>query len=128
VSHPSAPPERGTSAVQIGDLRSHVGAAVTVRGWVVTTRSSGKIAFVVLRDGSGLVQGVLSRKEVADEIWRGFGELTHEASVALAGVVREEPRSPGGYELAVNGLELLGPCPYFPITPKEHGTTYLFEH
>jgi asparaginyl-tRNA synthetase len=128
VSHPSAPPERGTSAVQIGDLRSHVGAAVTVRGWVVTTRSSGKIAFVVLRDGSGLVQGVLSRKEVADEIWRGFGELTHEASVALAGVVREEPRSPGGYELAVNGLELLGPSPDFPITPKEHGTTYLFEH
>jgi asparaginyl-tRNA synthetase len=116
------------SAIQIGELRAHVGATVTVRGWVVTTRSSGKIAFVVLRDGSGVVQGVLSRKEVADEVWQRFGALTHEASAALTGVVREEPRSPGGYELSVNGLELLGPSPDFPITPKEHGTTYLFEH
>jgi asparaginyl-tRNA synthetase len=115
-------------ATQIGELRAHVGETVTVRGWVVTTRSSGKIAFVVLRDGSGLVQGVLSRKEVADEVWQRFGALTHEASAALTGTVREEPRSPGGYELAVGGLELLGASPDFPITPKEHGTTYLFEH
>ena len=99
-----------------------------MRGWVVTTRSSGKIAFVVLRDGSGVMQGVLSRKEVADEVWSRFGTLTHEASAALTGVVREEPRSPGGFELAVSGLELLGASPDFPITPKEHGTTYLFEH
>jgi asparaginyl-tRNA synthetase len=116
------------SATQIGQLRAHVGETVTVRGWVVTTRSSGKIAFVVLRDGSGVVQGVLSRKEVADEVWQRFGALTHEASAALTGTVREEPRSPGGYELAVSGLELLGASPDFPITPKEHGTTYLFEH
>src|SRR4051795_503277 len=116
------------SATQIGELRAHVGATVTVRGWVVTTRSSGKIAFVVLRDGSGVVQGVVSRKEVGDEVWQRFGALTHEVSAALTGTVREEPRSPGGYELAVSGLELLGASPDFPITPKEHGTTYLFEH
>jgi asparaginyl-tRNA synthetase len=116
------------SATQIGELRAHVGETVTVRGWVVTTRSSGKIAFVVLRDGSGVVQGVLSRKEVADEVWQRFGALTHEASAALTGTVREESRSPGGFELAVSGLELLGASPDFPITPKEHGTTYLFEH
>jgi asparaginyl-tRNA synthetase len=116
------------SATQIGELRAHVGASVTVRGWVVTTRSSGKIAFVVLRDGSGVVQGVLSKKEVADDVWQRFGALSHEASVALTGTVREEPRSPGGYELALSGLELLGASPDFPITPKEHGTTYLFEH
>jgi asparaginyl-tRNA synthetase len=116
------------STVQISELRSHVGATVTVLGWVTTTRSSGKIAFVVLRDGSGVVQGVLSRKEVADDIWSRFAALTHEASAALTGVVREEPRSPGGYELSVSGLELLGASPDFPITPKEHGTTYLFEH
>src|SRR3954453_15735581 len=116
------------SATQIGELRGRVGATVTVRGWVVTTRSSGKIAFVVLRDGSGVVQGVLSRKEVADEVWQRFGALTHEASAALTGTVREEPRSPGGYELAVSGLELLGPSVDYPISPKEHGTTFLFEH
>src|SRR3954462_9377825 len=116
------------AVANISGLHAHVDDTVTVRGWVVTTRSSGKIAFVVLRDGSGVVQGVVSRKEVGDEVWQRFGALTHEVSAALTGVVREEPRSPGGYELAVSGLELLGASPDFPITPKEHGTTYLFEH
>jgi asparaginyl-tRNA synthetase len=116
------------SAVQISELRAHAGKEVTVRGWVATTRSSGKIAFVVLRDGSGMVQGVLSKKEVPESVWTAFGALTQETSVALTGVVREEPRSPGGYELAVTGLEVLGQSPEYPITPKEHGTTFLFEH
>jgi asparaginyl-tRNA synthetase len=116
------------TAVWISDLRARVGETVTVRGWVVTTRSSGKIAFVVLRDGTGTVQGVLSRKEVSDESWAAFGALTHEASVAMTGTVRDDPRSPGGVELSVTALGPLGPSPDFPITPKEHGTTFLFEH
>ena len=115
-------------SVQISELRAHVGTPVTLRGWVVTTRSSGKVAFVVVRDGSGVVQGVLSKKEVPESTWSGFGTLTQETSVALTGVVREEPRSPGGYEIAVSGLKVLGPSPEYPITPKEHGTTFLFEH
>jgi len=114
--------------VLISELRAHVGQTVTVRGWVVTTRSSGKIAFVVVRDGSGYVQGVLSKKEVSEAVWAAFGTLTQEASVALTGTVRAEPRSPGGHELAVGGLEVLGPSVDYPITPKEHGTTFLFEH
>jgi len=116
------------TAVLISELRAHVGETVTVRGWVVTTRSSGKIAFMVLRDGSAYVQGVLSKKEVPAATWEAFAGLTQEASVALVGTVREEPRSPGGYELAVTGLEVLGASVDYPITPKEHGTTYLFEH
>jgi asparaginyl-tRNA synthetase len=116
------------ASVQISELRAHVGTTVTLRGWVVTTRSSGKIAFVVIRDGSGVVQGVLSKKEVSEAVWAAFGTLTQETSVALTGVVREEPRSPGGYEMAVTGLEILGPSHDYPITPKEHGTTFLFEH
>ena len=116
------------SAVQISQLRAHAGGTVTLRGWVVTTRSSGKIAFVVLRDGSGMVQGVLSKKEVPESVWTAFGTLTQETSVALTGVVREEPRSPGGYELTVTGLEVLGQSHEYPITPKEHGTSFLFEH
>jgi asparaginyl-tRNA synthetase len=115
-------------AVEISGLRTHVGQTVTVRGWVVTTRSSGKIAFVVVRDGSGYVQGVLSKKEVPESTWSAFGTLTHETSVAVTGVVREEPRSPGGYELTADAIEVLGSSPDFPITPKEHGTTFLFEH
>src|SRR6476660_1520122 len=116
------------TSVWIGELRGHVGEPVTVRGWVVTTRSSGKIAFVVLRDGTGTVQGVLSKKEVSDATWAAFGALTQEASVAVSGVVRDDPRSPGGVELAVTGLEPIGSSPDYPIGPKEHGTTFLFEH
>jgi asparaginyl-tRNA synthetase len=116
------------TAVQIGELQDHVGDRVTVRGWVVTTRSSGKIAFLVLRDGSGFVQGVLSKKEVSDVTWSVFAALTQEASVAMTGVVREEARSPCGVELGVTELEPLGASPDYPITPKEHGTSYLFEH
>ena len=116
------------TAVRISELRGHVGETVTVRGWVVTTRSSGKIAFLVLRDGTGTVQGVVSKKEVAETAWSVFGTLTQEASVAVTGVVRDDPRSPGGFELSVTGLEPLGASPDYPISPKEHGTTFLFEH
>jgi asparaginyl-tRNA synthetase len=116
------------ATVDISALREHVGETVTVQGWVLTTRSSGKIAFVVIRDGSGSLQGVLSKKEVPETTWSAFGSLTQEASVALSGVVREEPRSPGGYELQVQNIEVLGRSPDFPISPKEHGTTFLFEH
>jgi asparaginyl-tRNA synthetase len=116
------------ATIRISDLRTHVGETVTLRGWVVTTRSSGKIAFVVIRDGSGTVQGVLSKKEVPESAWAAFAGLTQETSVALTGVVREEARSPGGHEMSVTGLEVLGPSVDYPITPKEHGTTFLFEH
>jgi asparaginyl-tRNA synthetase len=116
------------TAVRINELRGHVGDTVTVRGWVVTTRSSGKIAFVVLRDGSGSVQAVLSKKEVPEDTWATFGMLTQESSVAVTGLVRDDPRSPGGVELTVASLTLLGASPDYPISPKEHGTPYLFEH
>jgi asparaginyl-tRNA synthetase len=116
------------TSVWINELRGHVGDAVTVRGWVVTTRSSGKIAFLVLRDGTGTVQGVLSKKEVSADTWDTFGALTQEASVAVTGMVRDDPRSPGGVELAVTGLDLIGTSPDYPISPKEHGTTFLLEH
>jgi asparaginyl-tRNA synthetase len=118
----------GMAAVEISGLRAHVGETVTVRGWVMTTRSSGKIAFAVVRDGSGYVQGVLSKKEVPESTWAAFQSLTQETSVAMTGVVREESRSPGGYELAVQTLEVLGASPDYPIGPKEHGTSFLFEH
>src|SRR3954464_8313120 len=116
------------AVVNISGLHAHVGETVTVQGCVVTTRSSGKIAFVVVRDGSGYVQGVLSKKEVPESTWAAFGMLAQESSVALTGAVRAEPRSPGGYELAGEMLELLGGSPEYPISPKEHRTTFLLEH
>jgi asparaginyl-tRNA synthetase len=112
----------------ISELPAHVGETVAVQGWVVTTRSSGKIAFVVIRDGSGHVQGVVPKAEVPAEVWDRLGQLTQEASVRLEGEVRADTRSKGGVELGVKNIEVLGASVDFPITPKEHGTAFLMEH
>jgi len=109
-------------------LGGQVGASVTVLGWVVTTRTSGKIAFVVVRDGSGYLQCVVSKRDVTDEVWSRLAELAQETSVRVAGVVRADPRQAGGVELTVTDLAVIGPSVDFPISPKEHGTSFLFEH
>jgi len=115
-------------AHRIEELPQLVGQTVTVRGWVTTTRSSGKIAFAVLRDGTGYLQAVLSKKEVPGTAWEAFGKLTQETSVTVTGAVRADPRAPGGVELTASDLAILGASHDFPITPKEHGTAFLFEH
>src|SRR2546428_1236302 len=104
------------------------GQTVTVRGWVTTTRSSGKIAFVVVRDGTGLMQAVLSKRDLGSGVWDSFEKLTQETSVEVTGVVRLEPRLGGGVEIQTADLRMLGLSHDFPITPKEHGTAFLFEH
>ena len=117
-----------TDHTRIETLAQHVGDGVTVRGWVMTTRSSGKIAFVNLRDGTGYLQAVISKQEVPEAVWGTLGALTQESAVAVTGTVRADARAPGGVELQATDLQLLGPSPDFPITPKEHGTAFLFEH
>ncbi len=116
------------TSVQIDQLSQYVGQTVTVHGWVVTTRSSGKVSFTVLRDGSGTVQTVSSRRDVPEAVWEALGGLTQETSVAATGTVRADARSPGGHELGLSDLRVLGPSVDYPISPKEHGTTFLFEH
>ena len=116
------------AAHRIEALSALAGQSVTVRGWVMTTRSSGKIAFVMLRDGTGYLQVVLSKSDVPDAVWQTFGQLTQETSVEVAGAVRADKRSPGGVELQATDLRIIGPSPDFPISPKEHGTAFLFEH
>jgi len=113
---------------RISELPAHLDTPIAVNGWVTTTRSSGKIGFVVIRDGSGYLQGVLGKKEVAPEVWARFEALTQETCVRLEGAVRADARSPGGVELSVTDLAVLGPSVDFPITPKEHGTAFLMEH
>jgi asparaginyl-tRNA synthetase len=117
-----------TTAARIADLPSLGEGPVTVRGWVMRTRSSGKIGFIVLRDGSGYLQAVLLKQDVPPELWERFKALTQETAVAVTGAIRAEPRSPGGVELALTDLAILAPSVDFPITPKEHGTAFLFEH
>jgi asparaginyl-tRNA synthetase len=114
---------------RIDELKDHAGATVTVRGWVTHLRSSGKIAFIVLRDGTGLLQCVVVKSEVGEEVWARFGELTIESSVAATGAVRADARAPGGYELGVSKLEVIGASPLdYPIQPKEHGIDFLLDH
>jgi asparaginyl-tRNA synthetase len=113
----------------IADLPEHVGASVTVRGWVAHVRSSGKVAFVVLRDGTGLLQAVLVRTQLPPEVWERFTQLTQETCIAVTGDVRADARAPGGHEMALTNLEILGPSPAdYPIQPKEHGVDFLLDH
>ncbi len=113
---------------RIEELPPLVGQPVLTRGWVMTTRSSGKIAFVALRDGTGYLQVVLSKKDVPEAAWAACASLTQETSVEVTGTVRADARAPGGVELTASDLRVLGPSVDFPITPKDHGIAFLFEH
>jgi asparaginyl-tRNA synthetase len=109
-------------------LPEHVGEAVEVRGWITNLRSSGKIAFLQLRDGSGFVQGVITRNEAGDEAFERARSLTQESSVVVRGRVREDARAPSGVELGVEDVTVVSPAHDYPITPKEHGVDFLFEN
>ena len=113
---------------RISELPKHSGESVRVRGWVTHVRSSGKVAFVVMRDGTGLLQAVLVKNAVAPESWERFGGLTQETSIEVEGEVRPDSRAPGGYELAVKELSIYGSSPIdYPIQPKEHGIDFLLD-
>jgi asparaginyl-tRNA synthetase len=114
---------------RIEELKAHAGQTVTVRGWVTHLRSSGKVAFIVLRDGSGSLQAVLVKSQLSPETWARFSELTQETSIAVTGEVRLDDRAPGGVEMGASGLEILGASPIdYPIQPKEHGIDFLMDH
>ena len=117
------------SSVRIADLKNHVGTVVTVRAWVTHLRSKGKLGFAVVRDGTGLMQAVVVRAEVPESSWEAFGALTQEASLALTGEVRADARAPGGFEMGVQSLEVIGTSPNdYPIQPKEHGVDFLLDN
>ncbi|RJR33141.1 MAG: asparagine--tRNA ligase [Deltaproteobacteria bacterium] len=112
----------------IARLAEQVGNTVTIRGWVHHLRSSGKVRFLVVRDGTGLVQGVLVKGRLPDEDFAAFDRLTLESSLILEGQVRAEARAPGGFELEVTRVEPLHIPQDFPISPKEHGVGFLMDH
>ncbi|MBM4194255.1 MAG: asparagine--tRNA ligase [Gemmatimonadetes bacterium] len=114
---------------RISELPNHVGQSVTVRGWVTHLRSSGKIAFIVMRDGTGVLQSVLVKSQVTPETWERFGTLTQEACIAVTGEVKVDARQPGGHELGLTELTVIGASPLdYPIQPKEHGVDYLLDN
>jgi asparaginyl-tRNA synthetase len=114
--------------VEIKKLGEHVGETVTVRGWVEATRGHGKVAFTVVRDGTGVVQGVLVKSAVDESTWASQQAFTQESVVSLTGEVKEDARAPGGYELGVSQVELLSTAEEYPIQPKEHGVDFLLDH
>ncbi|MFN0098273.1 MAG: asparagine--tRNA ligase, partial [Gemmatimonadaceae bacterium] len=114
---------------RIADLPGLVGSTVTLSGWVTNLRSSGKIAFVVLRDGTGLLQCVVPKKEVSEETWVRFGQLTLETSITVSGEVRADSRQVGGVEMGLKELTIIGPSALdYPIQPKEHGVDFLMDN
>src|SRR5436305_3105357 len=112
----------------IRDLARHVGEEVTIKGWLYNLRSSGKLKFPQIRDGSGIVQGVVSKRDVSEQVWNDFDGLTQESSIIVRGKVREHPKQPGVYELDVSHIEVAQVAEEYPITPKEHGTEFLMDH
>ncbi|RNF40477.1 asparagine--tRNA ligase [Planococcus salinus] len=114
--------------ITIAEMASYNGQTVKLGAWVANKRSSGKIAFLQLRDGSGFVQGVVVKAEVGEELFAAAKSLTQETSLYVTGEVKEDERSAFGYELAVTDIEIIHVAQDFPITPKEHGTEFLMDN
>jgi asparaginyl-tRNA synthetase len=113
--------------VYIEDIGKHEGETVTIKGWLHNRRSSGKIHFLTLRDGSGFIQAVMSKAAVGDDVFKAADHLSQETSVIVTGAARADKRAPSGYEIDVATLEVLGASHDYPITPKEHGVDYLLD-
>lgn len=111
----------------ISEIAKHAGEEVTIKGWLYNKRSSGKLAFLEIRDGSGLIQGVASKKDVSDETWANCEQVTQESAIVVTGVPREHPKKPGVYELDVKTVGIAHLAHEYPITPKEHGVEFLMD-
>jgi asparaginyl-tRNA synthetase len=114
--------------VYIEDLAGAVDQDVEIRGWLYNKRSSGKVRFLVIRDGTGIVQATVFGREKDHPLFAAFDTLTQESSLIARGRVRAESRAPGGYEIALEEIEILQVAKDYPITPKEHSTPFLMEH
>ena len=111
--------------IYIEDIGKYEDKEVTVKGWLYNKRSSGKINFILVRDGTGIIQSVIAKGEVADNVFDQSGKISQESSVILKGTVRKDERAPGGYEIVANDLQVVQTAEDYPITPKEHSIEYL---
>lgn len=115
--------------VRVSELHAHEGAVVRLKGWLYNRRSSGKVMFIILRDGTGTVQCVVTRTDVGEELFQQLGGLSQESSIIVDGVVRTDERAPGGYEVQVKAVGIVSEAaPDYPISLKEHGTEFLLDN
>ncbi len=112
----------------ISDISKHEGADITIKGWVYNKTDKGKLRFLLLRDGTGTVQAVVFKKNVSEESFEAADSATQESSIIVTGTVRKDDRAPGGYELDVQDCSIVQLAVDYPITPKEHGTSFLMEN
>jgi asparaginyl-tRNA synthetase len=112
----------------ISEVHKYVDQEVKIGAWLANKRSSGKIAFLQLRDGTGFIQGVVPKSDVGEEVFQLAKSITQESSLYVTGKVQKDERSPLGFELLVTGLEVIHQAVDYPITPKEHGTEFLMDH
>ncbi len=115
------------SKIYIKDLKNYVGQEVTLSGWLYNKRSSGKLRFLILRDGSGYLQCVVFKNNVSEEVFELSDKLSQESSFTVTGTVKDEQRGSGGVELDVKSIELISAAHDYPITPKEHGIEFLLD-
>lgn len=113
--------------VYIEDIAKHEGQPIRLRGWLHNRRSSGKIHFLTVRDGTGFIQCVMSKQAVGDEMFRGADHLAQESAIIVDGTVRADTRAPGGFEVDASALEIVSEAKDYPITPKEHGVDFLMD-
>src|SRR5512140_3060911 len=113
--------------VYIEDIAKYDGQSVTIKGWLYNRRSSGKLHFLQIRDGSGFIQAVMSKAAVGDEAFKTADHLSQESAIIVTGTARADARAKGGYEVDVKSLEVVAPAHDYPITPKEHGVDYLLD-
>ena len=116
------------NTVYIEQLKNQTGQDVTLKGWLYNSRSSGKLIFLIVRDGTWLCQCIVEKGKVCDELFDKLSHLGQESSLTVTGTVRADDRSGGGYELAVTGAEIICPTTDYPITPKSHGVDFLLKH
>ena len=116
------------SRIYIEELSKYSGDVVKIHGWLYNKRSSGKIRFLIVRDGTGLVQCVMVKGSVPESMFNAFDELTQESSLIVTGKARKDDRAPGGYELEVSEVQIVQTAQEYPITPKEHGVDFLMDH
>lgn len=114
--------------ITIKQAKDYVNQEVTIGAWIANKRSSGKIAFLQLRDGTGFMQGVVVKAEVSEDIFKLAKSLTQETSVFVTGTITEDERSKFGYEMQVSSVEVISESHDYPITPKNHGTEFLMDH
>jgi asparaginyl-tRNA synthetase len=116
------------SVSYIADIAQHEGQDVTVRGWLYNRTPKGKLQFLIVRDGTGMIQAVAFRPEVGEDVWTRCESLTQESSVIVTGRVKKDARALGGYEMSLKSLEIIQVAEEYPIALKEHGTGFLMEH